>query len=169
MAKGSIGGDTSVTELSAQVVHAPQRRCYSEWTRRIDVISYGLLLVFGYVVAPTALVWGWTRWIKQKPRLWTISSSLSFVGFLLASASAVFALSMVGCALAGGFEHTPNMSGYSPNFSLFFRWMQRGEVLSLLALAFALSGVVRQSATRWQAPASAVGTLAFWLIATTWP
>jgi hypothetical protein len=130
---------------------------------------YALLLTFGYVVAPATLVWGWMRWLKRKPRLWTISSTLSFVGFLLALASAVFALSMIGFALGGGFEHSPNMPTYSPNFSLFFRWMQRGDVLSLSALALALGGIFRQSSTRWQAPASAVGMLAFWLLATSWP
>jgi hypothetical protein len=124
-----------------------------------------LLLLFGYLVAPTALVWGWVRWMKQQPRLWTISSTLSFVGFLLASASALFALGMIHYALAGWFEHTSN----TPNFSLFFRWMQRGEVLSLAAFAFAVGGVFQRSSIRWQAPASAIGTLAFWLIATTWP
>lgn len=130
---------------------------------------YVLLLLFGYLVAPATLFWGWVRWTMQKPRVWTISSTLSFIGFLLASASALFALTMIGYALAGGFEHTANMLSYSPNFSLFFRWMQRGEVLSLSSLAFALGGVFRRSSTRLQAPASAVGMLAFWLLATTWP
>jgi len=135
----------------------------------LGIAIYTLLLLFGYLVAPAALVWGWVRWIKQKPRLWAISSTLSFIGFLLASVSALFALSMIGYGLAGGFEHTPNMQGYSTNFSLFFRWMQRGEFLSLSALGVALGGVFQRSATRWLAPASAVGTLAFWLLATTWP
>jgi hypothetical protein len=127
------------------------------------------LLLFGYFVAPSALAWGWVRWITQRPRLWTVSSTLSFVGFLLASVSAIFALGMVAYASAGGFEHTWNSTSYSPNYSLFFRWMQRGEVLSLAAIAFSLGGIFKRSVIRWQAPASAVGTLAFWLIATTWP
>ena len=146
----------------------------SEWKRGIDMSVLGtvfwtLLLLFGYLVAPGSLVWGWARWIKQRPRLWTVSSTLSFVGFLLASTSALFALWMIAQASAGVFEHTPGMTNYSPNYSLFFRWMQRGEVLSLTAVAFALGGVFRRSATRWQALNGAVGTLAFWLIATTWP
>jgi hypothetical protein len=115
-------------------------------------------------LAPAALVWGWVRWIKQHPQSWTISSLLSFVGFLLASASALFALGMIHYALAGWLEHTSNL----PTFSLFIRWMPRGEVLSLTAFAFAVGGVFQRSSLRWQAPASAVGTLAFWLTATTW-
>lgn len=134
-----------------------------------DMIIYILLLLFGYLFAPTTLVWGWTRWIKHRPRLWTLSSTLSFVGFLLASVSALCALWMIAYASAGGFEHTANLPHYSPNFSRFFRWMQRGEVLSLAALVFALGGVFRRSPIRWQAPVSALGALAFWLLATTWP
>jgi hypothetical protein len=128
-----------------------------------------LLLLFGYFLAPTTLVWGWARWMKQQPRLWTLSSTFSFVGFLLVSASALFALFMIAYASSGGFEHTLNNHGYSPNYSLFFRWMQRGEILSLVAIAFTLGGVFRRSSIQWQAPISAVGMLAFWLLATTWP
>jgi hypothetical protein len=146
----------------------------SKWKRlpkmtMLGTVFWMSLLLFGYLVAPSALAWGWVKWKKQRPRLWTVSSTLSFVGFLLASVSAIFALWMVVYASAGGFEHTPNMTTYSPNYSLFFRWMQRGEVLSLVAVAFTVGGVFKRSAIRWQAPASAVGTLAFWLIVTTWP
>ena len=132
-------------------------------------IEWGTLLALGYILAPTMLIWGWIRWIMLRPRIWTISSTLSFIGFLLASASAFFAISMIAYALGSGFEHTANNPYYSPNYSLFFRWMQRGEVLSVLAIAFTIGGVWRRGPLRWQAPACAVGTLAFWLIATTWP
>ena len=135
----------------------------------LGTVFYSLVLLFGYLVAPATLVWGWVRWAKQRPRLWTISSTLSFVGFLLAAVSALFALWIILYAEGGGFQHTLGNPSYTPNYSLFFRWMQRGEVLSLLAVAFALGGVFQRSSTRWQAPLSAVGTLAFWLIATTWP
>jgi len=134
-----------------------------------STVFYTLLFVLGYLVAPTTLVWGWMRWIKQGPQLWTISSTLSFLGFLLASASALFALWMMAFALGGGFEHTPNISYYSPNYSLFYQCIRRGSVLALLAIVFAVGGVWRRSRLRWQAPVSAVGILAFWLLATTWP
>jgi hypothetical protein len=76
---------------------------------------------------------------------------------------------MILYASGGGFEHTLNNPNYSPNYTLFFRWMRRGETLSLVALLFALFGVFQRSSTRWQAPLGAAGTLAFWLLATTWP
>jgi hypothetical protein len=132
-------------------------------------VFFALLLLFGYLAAPTALAWGWARWIRQRPKWWSVSSTVSFAGFVLASASALFALLMVLYAEGGGFEHTLDNSSYSPNYSLFFRWMQRGEVLSLAAFIVSIGGVFRRSSTRWQAPLGALGTLAFWLIATTWP
>jgi hypothetical protein len=130
---------------------------------------YFLLFVFGYLVAPTALVWGWKRWIKQKPLLWTISSTLSFIGFVLASFSALFAVWIVVYGSAGGFEQSPNISYDSLNYPFFYHCILWGSVLSLLGIAFAVGGVWRQSQLRWQALASTIGTLAFWLLATTWP
>jgi hypothetical protein len=127
------------------------------------------LLVLAYLVMPTLLVWGWARWIKQRPRLWTISPALSFVGFLLASASALFALMVIIYSLSGGFEHTSNVPYYSPNFSLFYRCVRGGVVLSLLGIAISIGGIWQRSSLRWHSIASAVGTLAFWLLATTWP
>jgi len=108
------------------------------------------------------LVWGWVRWIKQRPRLWTTSSTLSFIGFLLASASALFAIWVIFFGVGGGFEHPLD-------YSFFYRCIGRGVVLSLSALVFAIGGVWQRNSLRWQAPASAIGTLAFWLLATTWP
>jgi hypothetical protein len=113
-------------------------------------------------VAPAMLVWGWARWIVQRPRLWTISSTLSFIGFLLASASALFSLWVILYASGGGFQRLPD-------YSFFYRCIRRGAIISLLGVAFALGGVWRRSPLRWQAPAGAVGTFAFWLLATTWP
>jgi len=127
-----------------------------------SVVFFTLLFVLGYLVAPGMLVWGWARWIVQRPRLWTISSTLSFVGFLLASASALFALWVIFFGVGGGFER-------APNYSFFYRCIARGVVLSLLAIVFAVGGVWQRNSLRWQAPASAVGTLAFWLLATAWP
>jgi hypothetical protein len=128
-----------------------------------SAVFFTLLFALGYLVAPAMLVWGWVRWIKQRPLLWTISSTLSFVGFLLASASALFALWLIFFGIGkGGFD-------YVPDYSFFYRCVGRGAVLSLLAIVFALGGVWQRNSLRWQAPASAVGTLAFWLIATTWP
>jgi len=127
-----------------------------------SVVFFTLLFVIGYLVAPAMLVWGWVRWIKQRPRLWTTSSTLSFIGFLLASASALFAIWVIFFGVGGGFEHPLD-------YSFFYRCIGRGVVLSLSALVFAIGGVWQRNSLRWQAPASAIGTLAFWLLATTWP
>jgi hypothetical protein len=134
-----------------------------------SAILYTVLFILGYLVAPTMLVWGWARWITQRPRLWTVSPTLSFIGFVLASASALFALWMIAYASGGRFEHTANIPYYSPNYSLFYLYIRRGSVLSLLGIVFAIGGVWGRGPVRWQAPASALGTLAFWLIVTTWP
>jgi hypothetical protein len=132
-----------------------------------NVALFTILTVLAYLVTPTMLVWGWARWITQRPRLWTIASNLSFVGFLLATASALYGLWMIGYGGAGGFLTSyPN---YSPDYGLLYRFIRRGAVLSLLGTLFAIGSVWRRGPVRWQAPASAVGTLAFWLLATTWP
>ena len=44
----------------------------------LNVVLFTFLLVLAYLVTPTLLVWGWARWIKPRPRLWTISLALSF-------------------------------------------------------------------------------------------
>jgi hypothetical protein len=131
-----------------------------------SVFFYSVLFVLGYVVTPSMLVWGWVRWIKLRPRLWTITSTLSLVGFLLATASAFFGLWMIGYGAAGGFVTS---HGYSPDYGMFYRFVRWGSALSLLGFAFAICGVWRRSAVRWQAPVTAVGTFAFWVLATTWP
>lgn len=131
-----------------------------------SVVLDSVLFVLGYVVAPSTLVWGWMRWIKQRQRLWTITSTMSFAGFLLATASALFGLWMIAYGAAGGFITS---HGYSPDYGLFYQFIRRGSVLSVLGLAFAICGVWRRSAIRWQALATAVGTFAFWLLATAWP
>ena len=132
-----------------------------------NMVLFTVLFGLGYLAAPAMLVWGWLRWIKQRPRVWTICSTLSFVGFLLATGSALFAVWMVCYGAAGGFIKSHGQ--YSPDYGLFYRFIRWGTVLSLLGVAFALGGVWRRGAVRWLAPASAVGTLAFWIVATTWP
>ena len=91
---------------------------------------------------------------------------LSFAGLLLASASALGGLLVILCAFAGGFgtlsEH------YAPKYGLFYRCVHYGAVVSLSAILFAfLSGIWPRGVIRWQSLASALGTLAFWLVATT--
>ena len=115
------------------------------------------------------IIWGWIRWAKQRQQSRTIAPTLSFVGLLLASVSGAFALFLITYGWSGGFEHTGGLSSYSPNYGLFYRWVRVGILLSLAGLIFSIGGIWRSGAVRWQAPASALGTLAFWLLATTWP
>ena len=127
----------------------------------LDKALWTLAFLLAYLVAPTTLIWGWMSWCRRE-KARTISSVLSLVGFALATASAVLGLSTIAYAEWGGFQTN---TGYL----LFAKAIKTGGVLSLVSLLFSLAGLWRGSATRWQAPASAIGTLAFWLAATTWP
>lgn len=131
-----------------------------------DTTFYASLAVLGYLVGPGMLLWGWARWIKQKPRDWKVASISSFIGFLLANASALFALSIVVFAGAGGFGTEGR--DYYPDYGLLYRCIGCGALLSTAGIVFAVVGVWRPNSVRWQSLASAVGTLAFWLLATTW-
>ena len=128
-----------------------------------------LLMPLAYLVAPAMIIWGWIRWVIQRPRTQTVASTLSFVGFVLASLSGVFALLVIAYGWSGGFEHTAGLSYYSSNYGLFYCCIRVGVLISLAGLVFSIGGAWRSSSVRWQAAASALGTLAFWLLATTWP
>jgi hypothetical protein len=130
-------------------------------------VFFAALFGLGYIVAPTMLVWGWARWIGQRPRQWNVSSSLSFVGFVLVTASALYGLWMILYGANGGFRSS--YSSYSLDAGVLYRFIGRGVVLTLAGMLFGIGGMWRRGPIRWHSPASAVGMLAFWLIATTWP
>ena len=110
--------------------------------------------VLAHLVAPVALIWGWLRW-SAKPKQRTITSFLSLIGFIFASASALVAISSVIYA------HMINGFGfYDPRLMRILRW---GVVLSLGGLAFGIGGIWGQNSLRWHAPLCALGTLAFWI------
>jgi hypothetical protein len=114
------------------------------------------LIVGGIIGAPSLLVWGWVRW-AQRPQPRSIVPILSFAGFLLATASGVLAVFSVMYSLTvGGFAY------YDPRLMRIFRW---GFLLSLAGLALGIGGVWRPSSLRWHSPASAIGTLMFWVMA----
>jgi hypothetical protein len=98
----------------------------------------------------------------------TLFSLLSFSGLVLASASALYGLWVILYASANGFG-TVSFTNYSPDYESFYKCVRYGAALSLLALLLALCGVWRRGEIRWHSLASALGTLAFWLVATTWP
>jgi hypothetical protein len=119
-------------------------------------VIFGVLVAAGYLVSPIVLIWGWGRWIRQ-PKLWTMLSMLSLTGFVLATASALVAVSSIACAqVIHGFRF------YDP---LLMRIFRCGVLLSLGAIVFGLGGVCRPSPLRWHAPIAAIGTLAFWVMA----
>jgi uncharacterized BrkB/YihY/UPF0761 family membrane protein len=111
-----------------------------------------------YVALPGVMIWGWTRWMKRgEPR--TAFSTLSLIGFTLASISGLLAISaMLYARAAGGF------SFYDPSLMKIYRW---GALLSVTAMVFAIIGLWRPSSLRWHAPVCAAGTLVFWLAAAT--
>ena len=114
-----------------------------------------ILIALGYFAAPVTLIWGWVRWVRH-PRLKTIPSILSLIGFSLATASAVLAVSLAAYAQAiHGFPF------YDPRL---LRIIRCGCLLSVGGILFGISGVWRPSSLRWHAPVCALGTLAFWII-----
>jgi heme/copper-type cytochrome/quinol oxidase subunit 1 len=119
--------------------------------------SFFVLFVLGICIALLAvMIWGWVRWAKHRePR--TAFSTLSLVGFILATASGLLAISAMLYARAGG-----GFLFYDPSLVRIYRL---GVILSLAAMAFAIVGLWRPSPLRWHAPLCAVGTLVFWLAA----
>jgi|SRR2546428_3974851 len=108
-----------------------------------------------YIAMPVVLVWGWVRWSKcTQPR--TVFSTLSLIGFTLATASGLLAIFTIFYAFAIGFRY------YDPPLLRIYRW---GLLLSLSGFLFAISGVWRSNPLRWHAPAGAVGMFLFWFVA----
>jgi hypothetical protein len=120
-------------------------------------VIFWIMGVFGYLGSPTILIWGWARWLRlPKPR--TIPAVLSMISFVLATASAVLAVSSIVFAQ---FHHFPY---YDP---LLLRIFRTGTLLSLAGIAIGCSGAWRPTSLRWHAPISGIATLAFWFITAT--
>jgi hypothetical protein len=121
------------------------------------VQSIILVLFSGvYLGLPIVMIWGWVRWSKPiQPG--TLLTTLSFIGFLLATASGLLAISSVMYAHAiGGFRF------YDPLLLRIYRW---GGLFSLAGTVFALVGIWRPGPLRWHALVSALGTFLFWFAA----
>jgi hypothetical protein len=121
-------------------------------TTELVLISLFLISV---VSVPVLTIYGWVRWARHKnPK--TLSSTLSLVGFSLATASALLAIfSVLFATLNGGFRF------YDP---LLLHIYVYGVLLSLTAMAFAISGVWRAHPSRWYALVCSAETLLFWAI-----
>ena len=114
------------------------------------------LFLAGYLLSPTILIWGWARWIRL-PKQNTVAAVLSLCGFILATASALVAVSgMVYSFAIGGFQY------YDPRL---MKIMGVGGLLSLVSLILGLSGLWRANPLRWHAPVLAISTFAFWIAA----
>jgi hypothetical protein len=114
-----------------------------------------IAFAFGFLGSPIMLSWGWARW-QLGPKLRTITAILSLIGFILATASGVLAVSTI---LFAQFHHFPY---YDP---LLLRIFRCGTYLSLGGIVFGVSGVWRRSSLRWHAPVAAAGTLTYWFLA----
>lgn len=128
---------------------------------------YPLLFGLGFFVAPVMLVWGWVRWVSKRPRTRGICSILSLIGLSFATASALFALWIILFAESSGFVGPPPT--FQTNYEFFYKCVSLGALVSSLGIVFSVGGVWRPNSVRWFSLAGAVGTLAFWLLATTWP
>jgi hypothetical protein len=118
-------------------------------------ICLALLFIVGYLVPPILLVWGWLRWTTQ-PQERTVHSILSMTGFLLATISALLAISTIAYARVHRFAF------YDPSLLRIFGW---GALLSLSGIVSSIGGIWRRSSLRWHALASGLAMLVFWIVA----
>jgi hypothetical protein len=114
-----------------------------------------ILVLVNYATAPLLVAFGWIRWVKRKEAR-TLSSLLSLVGFVFASASFLLALGTFIAALwHGGFQY------YDSTLLRLFSWGMR---LSLGGVLFGILGVWRPSALRWHALGLSTGMFLFWAV-----
>lgn len=118
-------------------------------------VIIGVLFVFGCLVWPAVLVWGWVRWVLR-PKKGTLAATLCLLGFILSTASALLAVSTIAYARVHPFPF------YDPFLMRIYR---TGALLSLGALLLGIAGAWRNNSLRWHAPVSGIGSLAFWIIA----
>jgi hypothetical protein len=122
----------------------------------MPISAFFSIVVAAILATPVLIIWGWIRWSQTTiPR--TIPSTLSFIGFCLATASALLGLF---AALYARFIH--RFPFYDPALMKIYAC---GSLLSLAAVLFAVGGVWRKGPVRWHAPACAIGTLLFWIAA----
>jgi hypothetical protein len=117
-----------------------------------------LIAVLTTLGVPALLLCGWIRWSKQKnsyPR--SRSSTLSLLGFSLATASAALGLAT---HLYARFVHSFPFSD-----PMLMKIYAVGCLLSIVGIALGVAGTGRPNAVRWFAPVCAFGTLLFWLLA----
>ena len=123
---------------------------------KFEVVQFAILRILSYGVLPGILVWGWVRWGKR-PKLRTTPSILSLLGFILATTSAILAVSSL---VYFHLHPNPRFAIYDPRLSSMFRC---GFLISLAGILFSVVGVWQKSSLRLHAPVCVLGTLAFWM------
>ena len=123
-------------------------------SKTVDAVML-ILVICAFSIGPIALIWGWVRWSKR-PKMMTICSMLSLIGFILATCSALLAIgSTIYAQRIGGFGF------YDPLHLRIIRW---GSLISAVGILIGLGGAWRKSPLRWFSVASAVGMFAFWIL-----
>lgn len=112
------------------------------------------LSIVAYIVVPIVLVTGWIRWRRRPSR--DPALGISFIGFVLGSASALLAACSILVAFLGeGFRY------YDPALLKIYGI---GILLSLGGLVCATIGAFRRSSLRWYALALSLGMLVLWFL-----
>jgi hypothetical protein len=84
-----------------------------------------------------------------------LASNSSLLGFILATASAVLAVSSIAYAQVHHFSY------YDPLLLRIFAW---GALLSIAGIGFGIGGVWQANSLRWHAPVSGACMLVFWVM-----
>ena len=114
-----------------------------------------IVAICAFLVAPTALIWGWVRFVRL-PKEKAILPLLSLLGFVLATCSGLLGI--------GSSIYAAHIHGFGFSDPLHMKIIGYGALLSLAGMLFALCGVWRKSSLRWFSVAGALGTLAFWVV-----
>jgi hypothetical protein len=124
-------------------------RTFSDW-----MLLIAFTAIF-YLGLPALLAWGWLRW-RKRPQPRTTSSTLSLIGFILVTLSALLAISTIVYAQAiGGFRY------YDPPL---LRIYATGGLLAIGGFLFAVSGIWGPNPLRWHAPICAIAMFLYWLM-----
>jgi hypothetical protein len=116
------------------------------------------LLVALHVALFIVFISGWERWVRRA-RIQIPVSKLSFMGFLLGTASALLA---IGSAL-----YAITIGGFGYREARLLKILAIGLLLSLAGLVLSICGIWRKSILRWHAPFLSFGMSLLWLVWTT--
>jgi hypothetical protein len=114
-----------------------------------------LFFAISYIGLPALMVWGWTRWAKDKQPQ-SLFSILSAISLAFASAACMLSIAtFIYARVIGGFPF------YDPRLLAIYRW---GIDLSLAGTCFGIGGAFRKGPLRQVAPISAGVMLIYWFM-----